>query len=419
LQIALLTEDETLTRLVAAKIDRPDVRLHPFRSPEALKEALSAISFDHIVLSDRLFELPAFCEFADVVRDRCGRARMTVMLTDRHDAEANDRWIKCALSFGMAYTPAHRTREAIADLLGERFFGKSDALPDAKKVVLFVGSTPNIGTTFVSFGTAVGLARQTTNTVGYLCLNLKSSKLHRYVGIERLAASLDHLRAELRSKSLRPERLKQYCETMRRLPNLHVLFGSTLREQAEYFTPEDVEHLLQTARSAFDVCVIEVNAYWDNAATVCGVLAADVKIMVTTGELTHFQEDIERWLRGLGPLFGLDPSSFDLVLTRLNKNEAAGGIRPKDIRKETGMNVIGKVYDYPGLTDSVNQGKVFDLFLGSHPINRDLQGVVDLLTTVCVLKRKAAAGVRKPRIREWANRIGIWSSKAGDTVWGP
>ncbi|GIP35434.1 hypothetical protein [Paenibacillus sp. J2TS4] len=235
------------------------------------------------------------------------------------------------------------------------------------KMVVYMGTTPNIGTTVVSFGSAVCAARASRLNVGYLCLNLKSSKLHRYMGMNEVLSSLDQLRADLKSQSLTRQRLLRHCIQAPGLPGLSVLFGSSLREQAEFYQPEDIEHLLTAARSAFDLCIVEVNAYWDNAATVAALLEADARVVVTTPDLTHFQEDFQRWLQTMAPMFGLHSASFHLVVNQVEKMASAGGIRVKDIEKETGLKIVSQVPRKSNLVELLNQGKLMELFEGDHP----------------------------------------------------
>src|SRR5690606_12616711 len=69
-------------------------------------------------------------------------------------------------------------------------------------VITFIGTTPNIGTTLCAVTAAYRLAEITGQQVGYICLNFKSSKLHRYLGIDVPLATIDDLLPQLRSSSL-------------------------------------------------------------------------------------------------------------------------------------------------------------------------------------------------------------------------
>ncbi|MBB6731873.1 hypothetical protein [Cohnella zeiphila] len=79
-----------------------------------------------------------------------------------------------------------------------------------------------------------------------------------------------------------------------------------------------------------------MSAYWDNAATVCAMREADHRCLVTTGNLSHFQEDVNRWTGQVGGQFGLAQEQFQLVLMS-GYYPHTGGFGMKEIRKETGI----------------------------------------------------------------------------------
>jgi hypothetical protein len=217
------------------------------------------------------------------------------------------------------------------------------------RLAAFAGSTPNIGTSLTAFGTAYRVAALTGRKVGYLCLNLKSAKTHLYLGVDKPNVTLDGVRPELRAGTLTGDKLRQYAYRSPKLGGLHVLFGNMAREQAEYYEPEDMLRLLAASREAFDLTIADVSAYWDNAATVCAMREADDKFLVTTDNLSHFQEDIHRWTRQVGSQFGMLPEQFQLVLLQ-STHRSTGGFRMKEIRKETGINAFTELR----LTESVH-----------------------------------------------------------------
>ncbi|EXX86070.1 hypothetical protein BG53_12700 [Paenibacillus darwinianus] len=206
-------------------------------------------------------------------------------------------------------------------------------------LIAFTGTTPNIGTTLAAFASAVRIAETSGQPVAYLCLNLKSSKLHRYLRVEKPAVTLDRLRPELQARSLSPEKLKLAAFRSQAFPRVHILFGNMLRDQAEFFGPEEMEHLLDTARQAFGMTVADLSAYWDNAATVTALRRADSRIAVTTPALSHFQEDGRHWLGQSSPLFGVPAEAYDLVIVQPPWRN--GGFSMKDVQKETGLSPLG------------------------------------------------------------------------------
>lgn len=208
-------------------------------------------------------------------------------------------------------------------------------------LAVFIGTTPNIGTTTAAFATAYRMAEASGKPIGYLCLNLKSAKIHRYIGVNEPLFTLDKLRPELRSCTLTPEKLRRAAYPVPGQPNLQVLFGNLMRDQAEYFTPEEAENLLTVAEQAFAFAVMDVGAYWDNAATICSIRRAGSRVLVTTPALSHFQEDGRRWIGQVSPLFGIAPEQYDSVI--INGPSRKGGYQMKHICKELGTSAFGQL----------------------------------------------------------------------------
>lgn len=204
----------------------------------------------------------------------------------------------------------------------------------------FIGTTPNIGTTAAAFATAYRIAEISGKPIGYLCLNLKSAKMHRYIGVDEPVVTLDKLRPELRSHTLTPDKLRRAAYSVPKQPNLQVLFGNILRDQAEYFTPEEADHLLAVAEQTFAFVVLDVSAYWDNAATICSIRRASSRILVTTSALSHFQEDGRRWIGQVSPIFGVASDQYDCIV--INSPWRNGGYHMKHICKEMGTSALGQ-----------------------------------------------------------------------------
>lgn len=208
-------------------------------------------------------------------------------------------------------------------------------------LAVFIGTTPNIGTTTAAFATAYRMAEACGKPIGYLCLNLKSAKIHRYIGVDEPLVTLDKLRPELRSYTLTPEKLRRAVYSVPGQPNLQVLFGNLMRDQAEYFTPEEAEHLISIAEQTFAFFIMDVGAYWDNAATICSIRRAGSRILVTTPALSHFQEDGRRWIGQVSPLFEVTPEQYDSVI--INGPWRNGGYQMKHICKELGTKALGQL----------------------------------------------------------------------------
>lgn len=229
-------------------------------------------------------------------------------------------------------------------------------------LVMFSGTTPNIGTTAVAFGTAVALAAGAADrSVMYLCLNLKSSKIGRYIGRAVSDAGLDVLRSDLKARTLTQDRLEKHAQMLKELPNLRVLTGNVQRAQAELYEPGDIEHLLQVAISTYDICIADCHAYWDNAATIVTALHASQKLLVTLPRLDAFQDDYHAWITETAGLFDLQPQQFELILSQT-------GLYPDDyrtgeIQQVTGLPVAGTMAFDRQLAQEMQRGGLHEWFL--------------------------------------------------------
>lgn len=389
MKIGFFIQDEQLAAQFAAEKMHKEDEMQFYNEPAAVLEVLDKQTCDALVLSDACYDPGTFGDLAEGISVRNAGTKIAVVLSYHHDAGRSENMMKVCLSHGFFYVhPCHPIPSVVREVNSFIYGAGAVGTTERRRTVLFAGSTPNIGTTLVSFGSAVRLAQLTGQTIGYVCLNLKSSKIHRYLGIDEPQMTLDAYRAELKAQSLTKERLIQYSAKVKEVPGLYVLFGNMLREQAEIFTPEDVEYLLRLASTAFDLCIVEVNAYWDNAATICGALYADTRVIVTTKEIAHFQEDVNRWVKNVCGLFGMKESSFDVYIAQQDKSRQSGGFTSRDIRKETAMNVLGAMRYYPQAIEYLNRGRIVDLFADPSPLADDLTGLANTLIALYGLKRR-------------------------------
>ncbi|HEX7057435.1 MAG TPA: hypothetical protein VF260_09615 [Bacilli bacterium] len=409
MNIACMVDDnELFSRLQNDSL----ISLHPLtkvRHVADMAQNQANNAWDAVILSDRFFPLAELGDCLEQIMALPQTPKVIVLLSNHHDSVLNDHYMKCCLSHRSEFVTPGLTVPAIVTSVRQILFGKGDGKSDRRKIVLFVGTTPNIGTTAASFGTAAHLAKATRQSVGYLCLNLKSSKLHRYLGRDHPAATLDLIRAELKGASLTGKMLLQYCDRFKALPNLHVLYGNMLREQAEFFSEDDIEHLLRTASDVFDICIVETNAYWDNAATVCGAHLAGTKILVTTPQVGHFQEDMNRWLRDVAPVAGIDPAGFDVLVTQRPAGAEKAWSNLNDIRRETGLNIIGEIGKYNEIEAAMNQGRLLEFVLGNGLFQKDMRKVVYTLERLYGLERIKEAKDK----RSWRKWLSFRGEMAG------
>lgn len=399
MKIAMLLEDELLQDSFRQHKLRALSELEFYMIPEAVLQAMASMDFHALVVSDRYYTLAAMCEFIERVRE-IRHPQIILLLSNHHDQALQSKWMKYCLANDLSFVYPGQAASRIAEQVYRKIFTAQPAEEKpARPTVLFMGTTPNIGTTVIAYAAAKQIAMQTEQQVVYACLNLKSSKIHSYMGIRQPVVSLDEIRAEIKSRGLTNERIKQYCVRDKACPNFSVLMGNRLREQAEFYNVEDIHYLLQQLSDTFDLCIIEVSSYWDNAATVGGLLYADTKIIISTDQLAHFQEDMERWVQNGMTIFDLDKHQFDLFITQVSKT-AANGYSIKDIRKESGMNVIGHVNELAQVKRMLNEGRIDELVANDQELITGISGLLRMLIALYDLDPK-----RPETAKRWLNRL--------------
>lgn len=359
------------------------------------EEQLAETDADVYIVHSEAIDFDRFCDWAETCP---AESRTFVIVSGDHFLVR--QWERFCLSRGIGIweeSDRFPAAEVIREMARHLPHHMESSLTGGNRTVMFVGTTPNIGTTVAAFATAVNVARRTDRQIAYLCLNLKSSKIHHYLGVDKPAMTLDGMRTELKTTSLTPHRLLQFCHRLSKTPNLHILFGNMYREQAEFYTPEDIRHLLQVASRTFDCCIVDVNAYWDNAATICAALHADLKIAVTSNRLACFQEDLNRHLKASCELLGLSYREFDLLVI----DSGTGSYQARDIRKETGLNIIAYMQQYEELDRYVDRGKLEEFFYADAKakVSKDLLPLARTIQTYFALEEKIQPEPRKMRLR--------------------
>jgi hypothetical protein len=255
--------------------------------------------------------------------------------------------------------------------------------------IVFCGTTPNIGTTVVAFSTAVSFARSIPGKIGYLCLNLKSSKLHHYVN-ESPKYTLDRLQPELQATCLTEQRLLSVMSTpLKEFSNLYVLYGNQLREMAERYTPTEISHLLEVASRVFTKVIIDVNAYLDNAATVQSLLQADARIVVTTGNYTHFHTDWQGWIHRIKDTYNLPIKVDAIVVTQWQDQSYIHSY--SDLVRSMGFSTASRISYSLNLPLHLARGD-FRRIISDHHFRREILSVVNQLIPMPseILQREAS-----------------------------
>lgn len=266
-------------------------------------------------------------------------------------------------------------------------------------LVMFVGTTPNIGTTAAAFAAARALAAGVgaERKIAYVCLNLKSSKIARYMGLRPFGYGLGEIRGELKAQHLSPERLEKVCLRLKQAPNLYVLHGNAQREQAELYTAADIEQLLTTAAEAFDVCIVDCSAYWDNAATVVAGMRCGSKMLVTVPRSDSFRDDYEAWIVHTASIFGVAPEEFALIVVQAGYHPDE--YRTSEIQQSVGLTLAGVMPYERRLPLEMQRGRLDDALRNCRLFDRTAQDIARMIAAQTgiewMLRAEASMSVRR------------------------
>lgn len=276
-------------------------------------------------------------------------------------------------------------------------------------VITFIGTTPNIGTTLCAVTAAYRLAEITGQQVGYICLNFKSSKLHRYLGIDVPLATIDDLLPQLRSNSLSCSMLESAMQSAPHYPAVKILFGNRYREMAEYYSDQEVNQLIMLARQRFKHVILDSSAYWDNAGSICSLQQAEQIIVVTTDALSHFQEDGRAWFGRMSSFIELERLQFNALVVRQHRHNQS--YRQQEIMNELDMNLLGEIELPPRLFQSLDEGELAGWLMQS---NEGKQWMHSLWYEW--LRKKDKSLIHQPKLTTWKRMQQLWQRKVRESM---
>ena len=270
------------------------------------------------------------------------------------------------------------------------------------KIISFIGTTPNIGTTLAALRHAYHIALQTSCKVGYICLNFKSSKLHRYFGLQHLDITLDELLPDLRQQNIHAYAYERTMYQPSNKVNMHILFGNRQRELAEYYTEDEIYYLIQMAKGHFDYLILDASAYWDNAGSFCSLQLADQIIVVTTDALSHFQEDMQKWFGAMSAYIQISIPNCSLLVIRQPYNYRSFSLQ--DIKAETNMMTIGEISFPSTIGPYLDRGALLEWMLQTSEGKEWCSSISQGLITPIHLKSKQNRQGDERNIWPWAKK---------------
>jgi len=294
------------------------------RDKESFVQSLSSAAYDRIVLHTELVADMYPWEWIGMLNGIGDGRNVVIVATEVvYDSLWMEVTARLSAEAGLVVVPGdlgiRDTASAVLRALveGER----SEEERTSPGIVLAVWSAAcKDGATTVALNTALALARQTKLRIGLFDMNLKNPELRIMLQLPDPGFSNMSLRPKLQTGSLRTHELWNATLPFRRADNLRILPGTFRRDTAADVSPEMMETLLETSRNVFDVTVLDLSSYPDNAATVCGVRRSDLRWLVAGNRKTSYLWSWSEWYECYWKLCGISPSEIGLVLNRYEPN---------------------------------------------------------------------------------------------------
>jgi pilus assembly protein CpaE len=349
-----MKSSELLIRLTAGVPNhKPHRSVH---DREALWGALGS-TFEQVAVHVELFADQYPWEWIEPLKLRAGSAKVVLIA---EEATYDSLWIEVLIRLageaGFVVTPLGGGIEEAAREVGDALYDGAATPPAPQSATAPLGRADGVvaavwsaackdGATTVAVSTALALAKHTPLRVGLIDFNLKNPELRACLQLQDKHRSNASLRPKLQSGTLRPEELWEAAVPFRRtLPFLRVLPGTHRRDTAGDVTPEMMETLLRVARSAFDVTILDVSSYPDNAATVCAVRGADVRWLVAQSAAPTGLWSWREWYACYWKYCGLSAEDVQLVLNRAEGENS----RPERTAELEGMTLAGMLPNVGG-----------------------------------------------------------------------
>jgi pilus assembly protein CpaE len=280
------------------------------------------------------------------LRERQPDAQVIIVSSDAiYDSlmqEVLQRWAAAA---GMKVVPSEASGDEIIEIMFP-VTGKADfRSTDEGLLVTIWSASAKDGATTVATNMAFLLARHTPLKIGLFDLNLKNPELRLIFPHSDRARSNMMLRPKLQTGQLRPTELWDACVSWKGVTHLRILHGTHRRDTAADFSPQMMEALLQAARQTFDITLLDVSTYPDNAATICAVRAADIRWLVAQQHIGSYLWSWSEWYECYWRLCGLKADQVHAIMNRYDPQ----GQRAERIAAAMGMPLAGTIPDASAL----------------------------------------------------------------------
>lgn len=198
---------------------------------------------------------------------------------------------------GIHLIPPRLTDEQIIGIIEKNVQKKEESVSN---VVTFTSPLSNIGKTSTTLSTAMFLKENTNNKIGVLMLDAWDSGVDQ---IDYKGQYLDRIKGKLTAKLLGDDSEFLSLFHMIEKDSLYILAGNTDIKMERLFTTQEINYLIQRAKSVFDIALIDAGNHFDNANIVQALHESDLKFLLLTQQskaIRKFNQCFEDVLYPLG-----------------------------------------------------------------------------------------------------------------------
>jgi len=239
------------------------------------------------------------------------------------------------------------------------------------KVITFWSHCPGSGASFTAINVAKALFDKKIKCA-LLDFDLTAPSLAVYFDNESLTHGLDNLIPYIVGENLTQDIFEENFQKTKEITWLH---GIKLPEQSQYIKPEDLIRIVDLARNAFEVVIIDTSGIINNSGTYVALKSADKCFVVTDTDTIKIRryDQIKSYVEA-------EVKNVSLVFNK-GFNKAV----PLDIKEVSEFYQIPEVYGLPDLgydfTKSLNNGRWYDYMNKKKgmvkPYNKKLQELIE------------------------------------------
>lgn len=366
---------------IGSLVSKTDEVTFAFNSSE-VEKALSQGGRDlsYLFIHEEIYFDKYPWEWLSSIKSRIGeKTRVVVILSENTDSLYREIIKRISIDLGVSLIPNGLTSDELAQEVSYRLYGmdNSNVSENFGRVVTLMSASPKDGATTIAISTAICAAlRLPDKKVLLVDNNLKSPEIRDHLHLTS-DKGYPLIQADCDAGTLEISALLRACEHLKGIDNLYILTGIQRREWAEKVTMEEMGHLLDIARTTFNLIFVDVHTFPDQAATLKCIKDADERLVIVQPIITSYQSSWNDWFNSVWQYYGLSESDFSIVMNRDTKAVMDGF----QIEKSMSSNIVARIRNVEkgGGIKAINYG--LPLYLSSEDESKEFRENILELTS--------------------------------------